>query len=232
MTAIAEPPQTFSSVDRVEVGSYRCPPAAYPTATSSTDCSPLDIAQAWIADFNSIVISGDLLKLSDIFTEKSYWRDQLCLSWDFHTFHGVEKLIEFLKTNGSELKIQSFLIDVSAPHRLPVIAAIDYKGKVPCVQFWVDIETKFGRGVGIGKLVQDASDGNRWKAFTLFSTLREIRGHEESVGHRRVNGANHGSLVARSNWQDRRIASQEFSSQDPVVLIVGTYTSTRDLNNK
>lgn len=229
MTAVAPPLRPLASVNRVEVGSYRCPPATYPTTKSDPNCSPMGIAQAWVTQFISTLTSGKLHSLDNLFTKESYWRDQLCLSWDFHTFHGAEKMIQFLEAGADELKIQSASIDTSAPHKLPATAAIDYHGNVPCVQFWINIETKLGRGVGVAKLVQDLEDGNRWKAYTLLTTLRELKGHEELTGRRRVKGVDHGGVLGRSNWQDRRNAALEFSEADPVVLIVGMYSSFRPL---
>lgn len=220
MTACESELTLVSSVNRVESGSHQCRAAILPSCPSVLG-SPMDIAQAWTTQFNSSLNSPSVKALGALFIEESYWWDQLCLSWDFRTFHGVEKISNFLKTVETELKIQSISIDLSAPHRYPAIRAVDYHGKAQCVQVWMNFETLVGRGIGITKLVQDTEDGNNWKAFTLFTTLRELKGHEESISHCRPNGANHGSLLGRSNWQDRQNALHEFSSEDPVVLVVG-----------
>ena len=43
-------------------------------------------------------------------------------------------------------------------------------------------ETKVGRGSGIIRLIPDADDGNRLKAWTLLTELGELKGFEEQLG--------------------------------------------------
>jgi hypothetical protein len=84
---------------------------------------------------------------------------------------------------------------------------------------FLTIETNVGSGAGIVRLVQD---NGIWKAFTLFTFLRELAGHEENVGKKRPNGVDHGEQLSRKNWLDRRKAEENFEEgQEPTVLILG-----------
>lgn len=207
------------SKDRVEKGSYSAHVASFPVCPTTLPAAPADIAAAWVRQLDSAVSSRNFKSLEQLFMPHSYWRDQLCLSWDFHTLHGQKKIIEFLESGSMETSIKSFTIDTSKPHRVPTITTIDFPGQLKCIQLWLSVDTTVGKAQGIAKLVCDTD--SRWKAFTLLTTLREIVGHEEAIGTRRSAGVNHGGVLGRSNWQDRRHIETSFESTDPTVLIIG-----------
>ncbi len=46
---------------------------------------------------------------------------------------------------------------------------------------FLTIETDMGRGTGLVGLLHDPEDGGKWKAFTLFTAMHELKGHEETV---------------------------------------------------
>lgn len=217
MADIARP---LTSVNRVEKGSFPARTAEYPRHSAFAQVSPPQIVEEWLQKFNSTLNSDMTNKLTDLFMTESYWRDQLCLSWTFRTLEGPEKISSFFDNLKSKPHVQSVTVDESAPYKTPTKTTLDYLGKVPCVQAWLKFKTDVGNGVGIVRLVQDTDDGNHWKAFTLFTTLRELNGYEETIGSRRLKGVNHGGLQGRLNWQDRRNTAQEVL-EDPVVLIVG-----------
>src|SRR5204863_5916443 len=61
------------------------------------------------------------------------------------------------------------------------------------------------------------------KAWTLLTTLRELKGYEEPRGPGRPMGAEHGVNADRQSWLERRTreASELGYSRQPEVLIVG-----------
>lgn len=59
------------------------------------------------------------------------------------------------------------------------------------------------------------------KAFTLFTSMMELKGHEETVFGRRPEGVAHGGLPGRKNWQERRLADENYEDSEPTVLILG-----------
>lgn len=63
-------------------------------------------------------------------------------------------------------------------------------------------------------------DGH-WKFFTVFTTLQELKGHEEHTYSRRPTGVAYGEQIGRMNWQERREASIEFKDCEPSVLVRG-----------
>jgi cation diffusion facilitator CzcD-associated flavoprotein CzcO len=82
-------------------------------------------------------------------------------------------------------------------------------------------ETAEGRGSGVLRLTPDADDGNAFKAWTLLTTLDEIRGHEERLGRSRPQGKAYSRDFRGPNWLDLRKAAAEYADRDPDVLVVG-----------
>jgi len=59
------------------------------------------------------------------------------------------------------------------------------------------------------------------KAWTLLTSLDELKGFEESIGSRRPHGEAYSRDFRGPNWLDKRKAAAGFTERDPVVLIVG-----------
>lgn len=73
-------------------------------------------------------------------------------------------------------------------------------------------------------MVRLVYDQGTWKAYTLFTYLKELKGHEEGVGKNRPLGVEHGEHVSSLNWLDRRKAEQNFDDGlEPTVLILGMF---------
>src|SRR6201989_2015377 len=84
------------------------------------------------------------------------------------------------------------------------------------IDAWIGFETGVGRGSGHLRLV----DG---KAFTLLTTLDELKGYEQTAGSLRAKGVGHGIRPDRQTWLEAREQESEelgYSTQ-PYVVIVG-----------
>ena len=82
-------------------------------------------------------------------------------------------------------------------------------------------ETAHGRGNGIIRLIPDADDGNRLKAWTLLTALEELKGFEEQQGLSRPRGQAYSRDFRGPNWLDLRKAAAEYADRDPAVLVIG-----------
>lgn len=206
---------TLPSRDRVEPGSYNIPLGQFPATNSSAPQDPDNIATALIEKLNSSLASNDSRSLSELFIENSYWRDHLCFSWDYRTLKGREGIAKYVTGSSQSVKIE---IDRSSALKAPHAGPIDAYGEVHGVEFFVKITSDVGTGQGVVRLAQE---GNAWKFFTVFTSLVELTGHEESVNSRRPVGVQHGEQQGRKNWQDRRLADSNYEGKEPAVLIVG-----------
>ena len=210
------------SHNRVEPGSTQLRTAVYPESKAPHKDDVHKIASAWLASLNEALSSKNYESLKKLFLPDSCWRDQLALSWDYHTLNGPGKIISFLQTSPHGCRIKSISIDDSSTLHSPQVSAADFNGNVQGVTSFLMIETDVGRGPGIVRLLQDQQDGGKWKAFTLFTAMHELKGHEETVRGNRPHGVDHGGKPGRKNWQERRIATENFEGDmEPTVLILG-----------
>ena len=72
-----------------------------------------------------------------------------------------------------------------------------------------------GPGVGIVRLVPDATDGGALKAWSLLTALDGLRGHDESIGKARPKGESYSRDFRGPNWLDLRQAAATYSDHDP-----------------
>ncbi|OJJ07342.1 hypothetical protein ASPVEDRAFT_177891 [Aspergillus versicolor CBS 583.65] len=195
----------------VPVGKF---PATAPSGLSPSDADSL--AQDVVNRVNDALAKRDFKSVAALFFTDGYWRDHLCLAWDLHTAKGRDSIASFLDANCSRpLQLE---IDRSSDFRRPVACSLDGLGNSHGIQFFTTIDLEFGRGRGVVRLAQEDGD---WKILTFFTSLLELKGHEEPLNGRRSKGVEHGGRPDRKNWQERRVADAEFDEKEPAVLVIG-----------
>lgn len=207
------------SRDRIEPGSYNIPLGKFPQTCSTASIDPNKVASELIEQLNSALSAKDYQAVSNLFLENGYWRDHLCLSWDFRTLKGREDISSFLSKG---CRLVSVDIDRSSAFRAPHVGPIDGFGDVTGVEFFTKATTQLGSGQGVARVAE--IDGT-WKFSTFFSSLTDIKGHEESVNHRRPRGVQHGEQKGCKNWLEKRIDDINFEGKSPAVIIIGTVPS-------
>lgn len=114
-------------------------------------------------------------------------------------------------------------VDGSDSDKKPKVVPIDHNGNVYGIQVFIEIETDVGTGKGLVRLLHEVE--SQKKAFTLYTALYELRGHAETVKHRRHPGFVYkppGVSTVFHNWRETRIAQENFhASLEPTVLIIG-----------
>ncbi|KAJ5356367.1 hypothetical protein N7517_010976 [Penicillium concentricum] len=178
-------------------------------------------ASIWVNSFNTILSNGNHSDLSTLFTGEGFWRDHLALSWDFHTLQGREKIRQFLEAHtdvNGRCQLHDIHLDVSSALRSPRKTHLDAHGQVPGIEAFILINTSVGTGRGVLRL---AHENGEWKAFSLYTSLRNVNGFEEMIYDRRPKGVKHGSTGPRQNWSERRKIESEFEEAEPAVVIVG-----------
>ena len=221
-TAAVAPP----SFNRLEPGSNQLKPATYPKVNLPIEIDAQKIATDWVASLDKALSSQDFHAIGSLFLQEACWRDQLGLSWDYHTLSGPEKITSFLKAAPNGSRIRSVRVEFEKPTLAPHVSAADYYGNIKGVAAFLVIETDVGKGRGVVRLLQDQN--RKWKAFTLFTAMQELRGHEETIKANRPNGVAHGGQLGRKNWQERRTATENFEGDlEPTVLILGMKTTWR-----
>ncbi|RDA85025.1 hypothetical protein CP532_4572 [Ophiocordyceps camponoti-leonardi (nom. inval.)] len=195
----------------------------FPSASSPPETvRPEHEAEAVLEALNRACSKADYREAANLFTEQGFWRDHLALSWRFRTVKGRDGICSFLEECAKSrdgFRIKSFSLDASSPSRQPAIAPVDAVGEVVGIHAFFSFETAVGSGEGLIRLVLQHG---QWAIFTLYTSLRRLRGHEELTFDRRPLGVNHGENPGRKNWSDRRRLEGEVGDDDNLsVLIVG-----------
>src|SRR5450631_2316528 len=170
----------------------------------------------WLTQFESALATSDETLLKTLFHPESHWRDVLALSWNIQTINGAEAILNALKADAGRAAPSGFRIDPdrAAPRKVT-------RAGTSTIEAIFKFETAQGRGNGILRLIPDAGDGNRPKAWTLLTALDELKGFEEQLGASRPRGQSYSRNFRGPNWLDLRKAAAEYSNRDPDVLVVG-----------
>ena len=171
-----------------------------------TDLSthPTQAASAWFADFQSALERHDIDAAMALFDADSYWRDLVAFTWNICTQEGPDAIRAMLQARLADVKPTAFAVEGQATEAGGVIDA------------WFTFETAVARGRGHLRL----KDGKAW---TLLTTMTELKGFEERKGAHRIKGAEHGVHPGRKTWLEEReheLATLGISEQ-PYVVIVG-----------
>ena len=171
-----------------------------------TDLSthPTQAASAWFADFQSALEQQDIDAAMALFDADCYWRDLVAFTWNICTQEGPEAIHAMLQARLADVKPTAFAVEGQATEAGGVIDA------------WFTFETAVARGRGHLRL----KDGKAW---TLLTTMTELKGFEERKGANRIKGAEHGVHPGRKTWLEEReheLATLGISEQ-PYVVIVG-----------
>ncbi|KAG2118656.1 FAD/NAD(P)-binding domain-containing protein [Suillus discolor] len=185
--------------------------------TSSEDLYA--ISADWLRSLEVASSTGDSKSFVSHFLSDGWFRDLLCLSWDFRTLSGSEKIHGFLSevVDGKprlehsglhDLKLDNHTANAPSPFKLPGLR--DIEGVQGAFTFTIAKPAALGRG--FFRLTQDAN--GRWKALTLFTNMQDLVGHEES-------SADQHGLYEGITWEEDVEAKFRAIEADPTVLIVG-----------
>lgn len=197
--------RTTSAIARLFVGENSRADAAAVSPPSAASPAPVkDPVAPWLEKFGKALAASDLAAAAALFGEECYWRDLVAFTWTLKTFEGRDAIKAMLAATLASARPASF-----QPLALPASSN-------GVTEAWFGFETAAGRGVGHLRL----KDGKAW---TLLTTLQELKGFEEKAGLRRERGVEHGVHPNRRTWleQRRREAAALGHAKQPYVLIVG-----------
>eukprot|EP00928_Gymnodinium_smaydae_P045410 TRINITY_DN30275_c0_g1_i2.p1 TRINITY_DN30275_c0_g1~~TRINITY_DN30275_c0_g1_i2.p1 ORF type:complete len:623 (+),score=85.90 TRINITY_DN30275_c0_g1_i2:65-1933(+) len=184
-------------------------------ATESTAAlTSTDRLERWVAKLTEACSVGcDSSQIARLFFQDCYWRDLVLFTWDIQTTQGRESTALALhKAVPNFVSLQlSFLQD---SHGKVGEENVIVEGET--VSGWFSVETAVARGVAKVTLRPGEDGADRCSVF--FTSMQELKGHEEPSGFRRPLGHVLGSVPNRLTWQETCVESK---SQHPYVLIVG-----------
>ena len=173
-----------------------------PTAPSAT--SPSQQARAWLASFDKALAGRDIDAALAHFGDECYWRDLVSFTWNICTQESRDAIRAMLKAR---------LADTAPSHWQLEGEATEAGGVVDA---WFTFETRQARGRGHLRLIGG-------KAWTLLTTMTELKGFEERKGTERAKGTEHTMQQGRKTWLENRKAEEAALgyTEQPYVVIVG-----------
>ncbi|MBU8811496.1 NAD(P)/FAD-dependent oxidoreductase [Mycolicibacterium goodii] len=182
------------------------------TAAPLATLSPQERVDAWLADFESALAARDIERVVSKFAVDSFWRDLVAFTWNIKTVEGHEGIADMLSARLADTDPSGFKTTEPPTE--------DVDGNTVITSAFIEFETATGRGNGHLRLRSDDTGDRAW---TLLTTLQELKGHEEPQGPKRVLGAVHGSDPDRRSWAEKRLDEQLTLgySEQPYIVVIG-----------
>jgi hypothetical protein len=174
------------------------------------------VVESWLSQFERALAEPDDVLLGALFHPDSHWRDVLALTWRIKTVSGLDAILRELKTYAGRANPTGFRTD---PNR--TAPRIVTRAGADAIEAIFRFETADGRGSGVLRLSRDAKNGAKRKAWTLLTTLDEIKEFEGPVRPLPPQGKSHARHFCGPNWLDLKKAANAYADRDPVVLVVG-----------
>lgn len=174
-------------------------------STVSVQSNASEVVTSWLASLDDALSAGDASQAANLFVDDCFWRDLIAFTWNIKTMEGRAAITAMLEDTLHHVQPSAWEITDGEPTEAGGI-----------IETWIAFETSVGRGRGHLRL----RDGKAW---TLLTTLYELKGHEEPARDKRPKGAEHGIHRNRESWLDRREReARELGYQtQPYVLIIG-----------
>ncbi|MFF0454873.1 NAD(P)-binding domain-containing protein [Nocardia africana] len=175
-----------------------------PVAERSDGAGPQQRVETWLREFESALAARDIETAAGMFALDSFWRDLVAFTWNIKTVEGRDGVADMLRARLADTDPRGFHTTEPATEDGGVVTA------------WIGFETAVGRAVGHLRLTDEG-------AWTLLTSLRELKGLEENKGPRRPKGAEHGANRARVTWSEERERQERelgYTTQ-PYVLVIG-----------
>ena len=173
--------------------------------STDTAVEPAAAVDQWLSSFDEALTQGDSAAAAELFGEDSFWRDLVAFTWNLKTVEGPTGVKDLLDHTLEQVKPRNWRTSEPPAEAEGVIEA------------WIDFETEVGRGHGHLRL----KDGKAW---TLLTTLYELKGHEEPARANRRKGVAHGAEPERETWLEERQREAEelgYTTQPEVVIVGG-----------
>lgn len=173
-----------------------------------TQSSPSGRASAWLDQFGAALGRHDAAGTAALFDADCYWRDLVAFTWNICTQEGHSAIEKMVQARSADVAASHFALEGEATEADGVVDA------------WFTFETRLARGRGHLRL---KGTGQGDKAWTLLTTMTELKGFEEKTNTRRIKGAEHGVHPGRKTWLEERQHEQETMgyTEQPYVVIVG-----------
>src|SRR3974390_281799 len=173
-------------------------------------------AQRWLAAFEAVLQAQDAAATTALFLPDGLWRDVVAFTWTIQTIAGRTAIETMLREQMARTQPAHFHIPSkrTPPHWIS-------RAGMDCIEVLFEFETAIGRCAGVVRLVPDPQSPPRLLAWTIVTTLEELKGHEDASTHRAAQANEATRDFGAENWSDRLAKARAYADRDPSVLVVG-----------
>ncbi|RSM75604.1 FAD-dependent oxidoreductase [Amycolatopsis sp. WAC 01375] len=166
--------------------------------------SPQARVDAWLSRFESALAARDAEAAAALFAVDCYWRDLVAFTWTIKTVEGRDEVAGMLGACLDRIEPSGFRTTETPTEADGVTEA------------WLEFETATGRVKGHLRLKDEG-------AWTLLTSLRELKGFEEPRNDQRPKGVEHGIVRGRKSWAEKREEERTRLGyeQQPYVVVIG-----------
>lgn len=172
------------------------------------------IAREWLGGFAAAIGSSGPGAMAALLTDDAYWRDILALSWNIRTFSGNNDASAGMVSFARDRKPCGFVLDAAS---VQLIQRYDF---APSIEALFDFETEVGLCRGHFRLRDLGGGSGEWAAWTVFTSLENLKGHEEKVGIQRPTFTE-SSHEQSAKWMTAAQHSAHFETNEPDTVIIG-----------
>lgn len=176
-------------------------------STSTAELAPSTeraTVQNWLDQLEQALTQSNVDAATDLFEEDGFWRDMVSFTWNITTMEGRAAIKEMLAACAPGVKPGNWQIEEEPTEADGITDA------------WITFDTDVCRGRGHLRLREG-------RAFTLLTTMVELKGFEEKTGRARPHGVLHGADKERQTWAEARESEQVRLGyeEQPYCVIVG-----------
>ena len=169
-------------------------------------------AERWLASLEPALQAKDADAIADLFQADGLWRDVVAFTWTIQTMSGRAAIAATLRETLTRTAPRNFHIPAKrTPPRWVTRAGTE------AIEALFEFETAFGHGAGVVRLTPDSAADLR--AWTIATTLEELKGHEEAFRVRPEPDSTRD--FGAENWSDRLSKTRAYTDRNPTVIVVG-----------
>ncbi|GAA1908754.1 NAD(P)/FAD-dependent oxidoreductase [Arthrobacter gandavensis] len=160
--------------------------------------------ETWLDAFSTALTGRDTTAAAELFEQDGLWRDFVSFTWNLKTLEGRREISDMLDTVLDDVQPANWQLTEQPTAADGVTEA------------WISFETAASRGWGHLRL----RDGKAW---TLLTTMQELKGFEEQKGTNRPKGVEHTVERGRKSWLEQKQDHQDRLGYEdqPYCVIVG-----------
>ncbi|WP_176598976.1 MULTISPECIES: NAD(P)-binding domain-containing protein [Sphingobium] len=161
------------------------------------------VAECWLGSIEEALAENDIGLATTLLKPDGYWRDLLTFKWEFTTAHGADEIRAMLSGAVQHSLPRSFRVEGT-----PYVSMLGNIAQT--LDFFFTFETEIALGRGHVRLIRDEGTSGRSVAYTVLTTMNELKDFPESVGRTRLR-----------DFPECTLAASASEAVDPDVIIVG-----------